>query len=131
MVYKINAGKVSRINDHYRPQYTFCGLAKYLNHFNFIIYYDKESVANQTYEFMENAGIDIDRYYYNWGEYHNETMFVSKVHPTSKMSKSTLDDKIAFYSKFYSKKLAEKALSVFDTDYKTFKFPYPEWLEYL
>ena len=132
LISEIDAGNVAKINDHYRPQYTFCGLEKYMDYFDFIIYYDKATIASETLKYIENAGIDADKYYFtNWGEYHNDTMFATKTKHASNISQDTLDDKIAFYSQFYDKKLAMKVMSAFDTDYKKFQFPHPAWVEFL
>ena len=81
---------------------------------------------------MKSAGIDVEEYYYtNWGRYHNESMFARQTKHASNVSQSTLDDKIAFYAQFYNRELARNVISAFHTDYQTFKFPYPQWVDFL
>ena len=128
---KVISGKVVDINPHYRPQYTFCGLDRYFGEFDYVIYYDKATIAGDTLRWMEEAGINIDEYYYNWGEFNNETMFERKTNHAAKKSQLTLDAKVSFYSNYYDKSLAMKMINVFDIDYKTLKFTYPEWIELL
>eukprot|EP01084_Bolivina_argentea_P021325 39616_1 len=65
ILHKISNGTVMDINDHYRPQYTFCGMEKYFKYFDYVIYFDQLTIAEDTLAFMKSVG--ISEYYYKWG----------------------------------------------------------------
>lgn len=134
IIQKINKNKLMDIHDHYRPQHTFCGMNKYFNYFNYKILYNnnKQSISNQTLKFMKYANIDINKYYYKWGKYKNQSIFDKKTsHSTNKIINNLSENNIKFYSKFFDYHLAIKTIVAFDKDYKMLNIPYPKWVQYL
>ena len=109
---KFNNGSIMKINQHFRPQYTFCGLSKYFNYFDYIIYYQRSTLAQDTLQFMINADIDIDKYYHGWGKYHNQSMFDEYTKHSSTNKTSTLQQKVPRYSSYFDKDLLNRLLSV-------------------
>ena len=127
---KMKGGNVGEINDHYRPQHTFCGLDEYFEHFDKIIYFHKASIAENTFQFMKSGG--ISHLYSNWNGHQNESMFDEKTtHSNSKDNDSSTINEAAFYSKYFDKTLAKRVMTAFQRDYQRLNIKYPQWVNYL
>lgn len=128
---KMKQGRVMDIHDHYRPQYTFCGLGDHLDSFDHIIYFQKETIAEDTRKFMADVG--VEKWYSRWGRYHNETMFTIKSPHSNPMgdARNSITDQARFYSKFYDSNSALEVIDAFHDDYQRLRLPHPHWVQYL
>ena len=119
-------------NIHYKPQSTFCDLYRHFNKYTDVIVYDKNTIAEQTLQFLSKQ--NLSEYYYHWGPYYNETMFKTVLHQTAAyvdQNGNETDSKIHFYKQYYTKQLAEKLLRFYQKDYALFGLHPPKWVMYL
>jgi len=113
------------INDHFRPQHSYCGLdIIYPKYVDYTIYYDKKTVGDETLKYLKDVG--MDSYYYNWGKYRNMTLFELYTWHTLSEKKSHFDD-CAFYQRFYTKQLLQDLEIFFEADYSLFSIKKPKW----
>ena len=130
IVDKIEQGNVKDIGDHFAPQYTFCALEEYFEFYDNVIYFDKESIAEQTLSMMKDVG--IEQMFFNWNGHQNETLF-SLLPPqaSKKHAGHSSAERGEFYSNYYDKEFANKIMNAFKKDYQILKFKKPEWIKYL
>ena len=118
------------LNMHWRPQWTYCGLYKYLSQYNNIIKYKYSTIASDTLQFLRNNL--LENYFY-YDKTRMKNIFSYDETKTANISKnSTLDEAIIFYSQYYkNKQFAINVINAYQIDYKLFQFTIPEWVYYL
>ena len=130
VIRKISKGNTMRINRHYRPQYVQCGLKEYFDFYDYVIYFDKANIAKETLNMLKNEG--LEQIFFNWNGLQNETLFSTKtVHSNLNNTAYSVEERAAFYSKYYDKELANKTINAYRQDYEILKIKYPEWIKYL
>ena len=120
---------IKRMDIHWKPQFLSCKLLKYITEFTDVIQYRYSTIANDTFQFLSNYS--LEKFFY----FENETMNMfdkDTWHKHTNVSKDgSLDDQVAFYSKYYTKRLAIKVIKGYHIDYKLFNMTIPKWVQYL
>lgn len=120
VIYKIENN--IEINIHYRPQVFWCDLYKYINYYNIIIYYNRETFAQEFKNvIIERLNLSLDMFYNHWGEFQNETLLGSQtIHVTNSSH---------VMKQYYTPELARKVYKAFIMDYTLLNIPYPTWIQ--
>ena len=117
------------INNHYRPQSFRCGLYKFIQYYNSIIYYDYNTVGNQFLNSLKKSSLIIGdknsqqlmKYFTGWGKYNDQSLLDA---PTVHTKKS-----YDLLKQYYTPQIARKAYNTFKMDYVLLNFSYPKWID--
>eukprot|EP01084_Bolivina_argentea_P098515 177050_1 len=128
IIHKINQNQISKINDHFRPQFSYCGLnVIYPNFVDYKIIYNKRNIAMETMNLLKT--LNLQSYFFNWGQYFNQTLFSSFTHHSTRTGSNLTD--LHFYKQFYDQKLLYTAQNAYKKDYELFNLSFPDWMKHI
>eukprot|EP01084_Bolivina_argentea_P100790 180851_1 len=115
-VQKNKSINMCHINVHRRPAVCICNLKKMYNKFNAKLFYTYDSIGDQVLNVLQQKG--LQRFYYGYGDSHNETLFQKGFHVTNAGEK---------VKQYFSKDIIKKAMEIYEEDYRMFQIEYPQW----
>ena len=120
------------VDPHFRPQIYDCHLFDFVNIFDFIIIYDKNTFAQSVYFVFEqimlrngeNFTLTKDYYLNGWGKSQSESLFDRGLQRRTKSN----DQEMKLLKKFFNIDLIQKAIEIYQYDYQLLPLDPPLWI---